>query len=284
MRKGQRVGAGTGKEAVPAGPEGAPPVTGAAQPAAAPAPAGSAADPAEPAAPSPARRRSLGAFPRRPAWLRLEALIPFVIAVVSLVGAAVTWRAADTAARAGGMDTQALRESVELQQIDSGIDAVLAHDHRVFSEYQEHIVAWRALSQRAAEAEDVAQARDLRWDAHTELALARTLRPLFRAFVPDFGDKDGVVTYDSDLATSFLRSQNTRLTEIDPQATLDEARRLHEHAVGLVAVVILLVGALFLLTVAQLGRARVRTSFGALGIVAAVAAVVAFALLERGLG
>jgi len=218
------------------------------------------------------------------AWLRLEALIPFAIAVVSLVGAAVTWRASDTAGRAGGMDTQALRESVELRQIDSGIDAVLAHDQRVFAEYQEHIVAWHALAQRAAETKDADLAGDLRWEAHAELALARTLRPLFRAFVPSFGDKDGLVTYDSEVAVAWLQTQSSRRTELDPDATLQEANRLHEHAVSLVGVVILLVGALFLLTVAQLGRARIRLTFGVLGILAAVGATTAFLLLEGVLG
>jgi uncharacterized membrane protein (DUF2068 family) len=255
------VGAGTEDEAIPAAPGG---IT---------ATASSASPDAAPSTPSPWR-----------AWLRLEALIPLVIAVVSLIGAAVTWRAADTAARAGGMDTQALRESVEVQQIDSQIDAVLAHDQRIFAEYQEHIVAWRALLQRATDATATDLTRDLRFEAHAELVLARTLRSLFRAHVPDFGDKDGLVEYDADTALEFLRSQNARLTELDPEATLDDARRLHEHAVGLVAVVMLLVGALVLLTVAELGRGRVRMSFGILGIVATIGATAAFLFVELGLG
>jgi hypothetical protein len=214
--------------------------------------------------------------------LRMEALIPVMIAAVSLIGAAVTWQASDTSARAGGLDAQALRETVELQQIHSRIEAVVAHDRRIFGEYQEHILAWRDIARRAAEATSTEAARELRFEAHGRLAMARALRPLFRVQIPGFGDKDGLVEYDADAAVTILRTGDDRLEELDPEATLELARETHERAIALVAVVIMLVGALFLLTVAELGRGRLRVSFGALGIITAIAASGAFIVVELG--
>lgn len=209
----------------------------------------------------------------------MEALIATMIAAVTLVGAAVTWRAAAAAAEAAGLDAQALRESVELQQINSRIDAVLSHDQRIFAEYEEHIVAWRALSRRVADTTDADLARQLRFEAHAELVLARTLRPLFRAYVPDFGSKDGLAPYDTEFAHALLTSGEPRLGELDPEATLRQAERLQEHVARLVAVALLLVGALCLLTVAELGRDRVRLASGTLGIVAGIGGMATFVFL-----
>jgi hypothetical protein len=102
--------------------------------------------------------------------------------------------------------------------------------------------------------------------------------------LPDFGSKDGLAEYDVDVALQGLRTAETRLTELNPKTTVAAAGRLHEHAIGLVAVVISLVGALFLLTVAQLGGGRIRMTFGTLGIVAAIVATAAFVVVEAGVG
>lgn len=211
--------------------------------------------------------------------LLMEALVPFMIAVVSLVGAAVTWRASDAAENAGGLDAQVLRETVELQQIHRQIEAVLAHDQRIFVEYRAHIHAWRDLERRAGPAGSELAQR-LRSEAQARLAMARTLRPMFRAYRPDFGDDAGTVTYDEELARSSLESGQSRLSQLDPEGTLALATSRHQHAVALIAVVIVLVAALFLLTVAQLGTGFRRVTFGALGIVAAVVASGAFVVIE----
>jgi hypothetical protein len=258
---------------------------GAPRPEGAPVSASEAVPPTPTSAPSPPPATAPPARPaahRRFGLFRMEALLPFMIAAVSLIGAAVTWRASDTAANAGSLDAQVLRETTELQQIVSQLDAVVAHDRRIFAEYQEHMIAWHDLEDRAAAASGTDLASELRAQAQARLAMARTLRPMFRAVLPDFGDENGAVTYDEEYARTTLRAGDDRLSELDPEATLELANARHEQAVALVAVVILLVGSLFLMTVAQLGRGVIRVRFGGLGVLAAGVACVAFVLVEMG--
>lgn len=217
---------------------------------------------------------------------RLDVLIPFMIAAVSLIGAAVTWQASDTAASAGGLDAQVLREATERQQILSQVRAVIVHDRQVYAEYQEHITAWHDLDTRAeaAATTDPALARALRFQAQSHLAMARTIRPLFRAQIPGFGDEQGLELYDEDAALAGLIAGESRLGDLDPLATRALAVERHDLAIRLVAVVIALVGSLFLLTVAQLGRGLTRVWFGVLGIVVAIFASSLFIGLEMRAG
>ena len=242
-----------------------------------------AAQPENPVAVAARGSRGLRAVSR---LFRLDVLIPFMIAAVSLIGAAVTWQASDTAATAGGLDAQVLREATERQQILSQIRAVIVHDRLVFAEYQEHITAWHDLDTRAeaATATGPALARSLRFQAQAHLAQARTLRPMFRAQIPDFGDETGLVPYDDEAALTYLTDSDSRLTNLDPEATRTLAVARHDLAIQLVAVVIALVGSLFLLTVAQLGRGVMRVWFGVLGIIVAVLASGLFIGLEMGAG
>lgn len=213
---------------------------------------------------------------------RLDALIPFMIAAVSLIGAAVTWQASDTAASAGGLDAQVLREATERQQILTHIRGVVVYDQQIFAEYQEHITAWHDLDARAEVAigADPALARRMRFQAQSELAMARTLRPLFRVFLPDFGGENGLGLYDREAALAYLTSIDSRLAELDPESTRSLAVARHGLAIQLVAVVIALVGSLFLLTVSQLGRGLMRLWFGVFGILLATMASGLFIALE----
>jgi len=216
--------------------------------------------------------------------LRLEAVIPSLIAAVSLTGAAVTWRASDAGAQAAQLDAQVVREATEEQQITSQLHAVVAHDRGIFTAYQEHILAWRSLQAEVHEVadSDPSLASALTYELQGRLALARTLRSQFRALLPDFGDERGVVEYDERLALQTLIDGESRLRELDPTRTLALATARHSQTIQLVAVVILLVGALFLLTVAQLGRGITRIWFGALGALSACIALIVFAVIQVG--
>jgi hypothetical protein len=214
----------------------------------------------------------------------MEALIPFMIASVSLTGAAVTWRASELGSQAAELDAQVVREATEEQQIMSQLNAEVEYDRRVFADYQEHILAWRTLAAHAEEMEasDPDLARAMTYESQARLAMARTLRSLFRAVRPDFGDEAGHVEYDEERALQGLIESDERLLALDPEETQSLASARHAQAIQMVAVVILMVGALFLLTVAQLGKGIMRIWFGGLGAVAATVALVAFLMVQVG--
>ncbi|MDQ3880495.1 MAG: hypothetical protein M3295_05440, partial [Chloroflexota bacterium] len=143
----------------------------------------------EPAQPE----RAAGTLRRLVDPRRLDIAIPILIAVASLIGAVVTWRASLAANDGSGLDAQARREVAEEQQIRVQLGAIVANDRRLLASYQEHVLAARRLF---AEAEtlgdddpDAAAERTL--EAQSRLNLARSLRPLFRAQLPDFGDAQG---------------------------------------------------------------------------------------------
>ncbi len=225
------------------------------------------------------RRLSFRYLARRRATRRNTSFRPTVltlIAVTSLFGAVVTWAAADVAARAAEYDGRYVRDLALREQIGTRIDAVVAYDERLFSTYRTHIRAWSLLGGEAAEVEksDPVLSERLTLEALGHLAVARGTRPLFRAQLPALRDEsleiDADPVYDRKAGVSSLELIDPRLGQLDPEGLQETARRLHRSSTELVAVVIALVAALFVLTLAQMIQNRVRLLLAALGAVMSV--------------
>ncbi|MDQ7828016.1 MAG: hypothetical protein QN122_05400 [Armatimonadota bacterium] len=203
--------------------------------------------------------------PARP-WHEFRTRIALAIAAVSVLGAVAAWHAAVTASAATDLDQQAVQERLryELRLLEQ--EGIVNQDLRFAVRYQEHLKAWRLLRRAAAEARATPPlARALDTQAHAELALARALRPYFRGAQVSFGDGDGTFSYDRAYVLRQNLAHDSVLAELRPDALRVQAERAHLRAWWLVGVVTLFVAALVLLTLAELGGARVRGLFARTG-------------------
>ena len=214
---------------------------------------------------SPARRR----------WTVVR-VIALLITAASILAAIAAWRASVISGDAGGLDQRATQERVRKQQIEGQLDAQVDQDLRLFPRYLGHLRSYEVLQKRAEKSgqKDEAAADELRRDASEELALARTI---YQALYvkPQFGAD----TYDEEFARGYMRRFNLDLANLDPDETLRLAQDERRRATTLVGVTAVFIGALFFLTLAQVGRRTARTWFGALGLVLIVVASVAFAVV-----
>lgn len=204
------------------------------------------------------------------------------IALVSILGAVVVWRASLVSAEASSVGQEGIQQLILQEQRRSGIESGIARDSRLFVQFQEHVMNWRILLQQAEEVqrEDPALARELREDARAEISLARGIGPLFQPFSrPFYGDATGFVAFDPRVLVAALADADLELTGLSPERTRVEAESAHDKALHLVGIAVLLAAALLFLTFAQVGRG-VRGIFAAAGGVVAVAAAGLFAFVE----
>ena len=228
--------------------------------------------------PAPPPPESSPEHPRDRFRIRVAALI----AIVSIAGAVVAWRASVSSIHAAALDQEAEQQLLQQQQREALLKGQVANDLVVFARYQEHVRAWRLL---AAKADDVRKgdpdlANSFDTQAQGELALARTIRPYFQAGTPDFGDASGAVVYDPQFVLRNLVGSDPQLAVLHPEETFEEAHAAHTKVVDLIAIVALLIAAVFLLTLAQFARRRIRMVFAGAGVLVALSGVVLLTLVE----
>jgi hypothetical protein len=197
------------------------------------------------------------------------------------MSAMVAWRASvasneETAAEVRGM--QAIAQQLQLEQ---RLEAYVDQDERLIGRYQEHLVAARELQSAADEVRetDPALADRLDLEAQGRHALARQLSAFFLVAIPDESE-DGGVVYDADFVARNLREGTTELREIQPERFLAIADEAGARSTGLIAMVLVLVGSLFILTLAQLVHHPSRLAIAAIGALLGVVGVVGFVILE----
>jgi hypothetical protein len=211
--------------------------------------------------------------------------VAVLIAVVSIAGALVAWRASLASIHAAALDQDAEQQLVQQEQRRAALEGQVANDLQLYGRYQEHIKAWRLLSAQAdrIRSHNPDLAITLGAQAQNELGLARTLRPFFQAGLPDFGDDNGTVVYDPQFVLRNLFTGDRELAVLDPDEVFEEADDAHGKTVDLVAIVALLIAAIFLLTLAQFVRSNNRRLLAGAGAVVALAGIVLFVLVELSL-
>ncbi len=216
-------------------------------------------------APAPARR-----------WTLVRA-IALLITVVSILAAVAAWRASVVSGNAGGLDQQASQERIRLQQVEGQINAQVDQDLRLFPRYLSHLSTWGVLKEKAAKEQDRRPevAVRLRGDAQEELALARTIYQAL-SVKPRFGQTE----YDEEGSREFLRSFNLELVNLTPEKTADLAEDERTRGVTLVGVTALFVASLFCLTLAQVGRRRIRRAFAFVGVLLMLGASAAMVAVQ----
>ena len=184
-----------------------------------------------------------------------------LIALTSLTGALVAWRAAVADGAAGGADREGLDDLTARQHAR----AVAQSDAEAFLA---DVVTVHALQARAdrlrAEAEE-AEGDDAARLALEAEALAAAAEDLEQTINPDALLPSGQLALDRtvDLALAVAAQQQ----DLDPApefAEADRKRRKSERLVGLSA---LLIAAALFFTLAQISRTRARTSYVVVGLV-----------------
>jgi cell division protein FtsL len=204
--------------------------------------------------------------------------VAVLIAIVSIFGALVAWRASTYSTQGEDLDQKATQELVREQQILASINGEVSQDERLLGVYQEHVKLATLLRRQAGlvAKTDAERATLLKADAAEERALTRSLNGFFRAQVPGYPDDAGNVTYDRHSGVSYLEEVDNELPMLHPEQVERQASAKHDKALDLVAIAAVFVLALFFLTLAELTRPRTRVPLTAAGTAALVAGLVLF--------
>jgi hypothetical protein len=214
---------------------------------------------------------------------RFRSWVGVLIAVVSILGAVVVWRASMESSNASDRTQQGTQQLILQQQKRGSIEAGVARDFRLFMDFQEHVMSWRQLLTQADAADDPTLAAALRAQARQELSAARHIRPLIQNFDrPDYGDADGVVQFDPGVQARALAEADLELTGLRPDLAFADADEGHDRALRLVGIAVLFAAALLFLTFAQVARRGSRGIFAVAGVVVMLAATALFAIVGVG--
>jgi hypothetical protein len=232
--------------------------------------------PAPPAAAQPPRADAGGRD-------RFRTRVAILIAVTSMIGAVVAFRASITSSNASSLDQLATQELVQQEQIEARLQGQVAQDLRLLGRYQQHVKAARLLERDANKVRGrfPELAERLATQAEGESYLARTMLPLFEV-PPTAPDGKGNVSYDCDVVLAQLQAGDPDLAVLDPEQTAADAEAEEQKTLYLVGIAALLVAALFFFTIAQLAKRSTRGIFGVAGALVLVTGVALFAVVELG--
>ena len=208
--------------------------------------------------------------------------IPLLIAVTSIAGSVVAWRASVAAGRAADFDREATQQQLRREQIMAELRSDVSEDLRLFALYQSHQKAAVLLGRQATKtaARDPALAEQTKAASQLEGSLARLLQTALIVQFPTAVDADGNATYDKEVALAYLVENERELPLLRPAELERHASREHDKTVELVGVGAVVVFALFFLTIGELARGRaVRAGLAILGGALLVAALTSFALI-----
>ena len=206
--------------------------------------------------------------------------IALALAAISLVSAYVSYVAGERAGIAADLDALASQQWAEEQQVQQQIDAVVAQDQRITGYLDQDAYAMGAMVEDAEAARTEDPERAAQWDLGAQAAVARyaQLFAFLRAGAPNW--TSGVGVYDADDARIAALNSDWRLFRVSSEQTRDEADRAAQLTTYTVLVVVILVSALFLLTLAHVAGGRRGLWLASLGAASALGGIVYFATLD----
>jgi hypothetical protein len=219
---------------------------------------------------------------RRRWWARdgnQRILIAVLIALVSVTGAVLTWRAAQLDEDALDKDRQAVAETVLQQQSQVDVDTQLRAEQQAFAEYRADLTNADELDIEAERlaATDPATAAELSDEAASLREVADHLAGLTFSLDYVIEDDEGGITFDLERRADDLERQDEAAVRANPGQAARHAVALRERSQRLVGWIIPLAVAVVLLTVAQIlrrSRARLLLTGGAVVIYAVVVTLV----------
>jgi hypothetical protein len=206
---------------------------------------------------------------------RYQMGVALLIVVASLAGAGVAWSASVSSTRASDLDQLAQQQFLEQQQILTSGAADVAEELRRVGTFQQEIVAQKYFAEQAQAlaAQYPGLAAQLASEAQGQAALARNTGSLFFATFPQVA-ADGTVTYDRQQALNNLLGRYVIYQQLHPDQIAEQAADEHTKSGQIVGVGIVLVAALFFLTLAQVARTRTRHAFLVVGTAVLVAGLI----------
>lgn len=186
--------------------------------------------------------------------------LALLIAYASLFTALLAWRASLSAIDSDRLNSLVVQQQARRAQIEAGLEGIVAQDRRFLADYGPYALTARELQRQADELRptdpDAADRLDL--EAQANLALARSIQPLFRGASGVTIDENGDVPYDAAYVLRNLREGDAELRELHPEQVAAQAQAADDHTLRLIGVAALVVVALFFLTIAQVSVDRPR--------------------------
>lgn len=217
----------------------------------------------------------------------LKLVIAVLIGLVSVTGAAVAWRSAIASEKATDKDRQAVAETVTVEQARADNEVIVQDARSRFADHAIAVVNADLLEQRAAAAAEQGlddQARAASNEAVELRAVARRvlaggLGPVLLADYVTESDEPGVrPTFDEVTLGRDLDRIAAAQNQLNPEQTIREADRLRRESERFDRWLIFMVGAVVILTLAQvIGRRPIRLVLAGTGTtIWVVASVLAF--------
>ncbi|MBN1954226.1 MAG: hypothetical protein JW900_04155 [Anaerolineae bacterium] len=205
-------------------------------------------------------------------------VVAVLIAIVSIVSAAVVWRAAMAEGSAAAADRQGIITTIKYEAAYAENVRMLYQEAQYAAQHLKYQV--RATTLRASD--DTGARGEAQWVEQIVVGLSG-----FTPLTTDsaYHNADGSLDLESRLAD--LRAADADLRDLDAQQDFDQADRCYAESQLLVAAVSIFAASLFFLTLAEITRRRIRillaiagAGFVGLGLLA-VAGIEAYFLVFR---
>lgn len=209
---------------------------------------------------------------------RFDVAVTILIALVTVFGAVIAWRASLASAVAGDAEQRGLLDTLALEEGLAAHETQLYTDLQYFVRYTQH----NAVAQRLRQDEAAARARD-------EIALADDLAQqveLYEALAANQADFFGLGyvrpdgTFDRARRLADLRQNDDRINGLNPEAVFAEADAYRAKTKQLVGLIGILTVALFLYTLSQITEQRIKYPLAVLGSLVFLGTAVWFVMLE----
>lgn len=213
---------------------------------------------------------------------RFDVAVTILIALVTVFGAVIAWRASLAASQAGDAEQQGLLDTLALEEGLAAHETQLYTDLQYFVRYAEYTeVASRLRTDEAAARErgEIGLADDLAHEAELYEDLAANQEDFFDA---GYVRSDG--TFDQQAYLANLRQADARVNGLDPDAGFAAADTYQEQAKRLVALIAALTVALFFYTLSQITEHRAKYPLAVAGTLIFLATAVGFAVIETMVG
>ena len=203
---------------------------------------------------------------------RLDVLIGFAIAIVSITTALITWRASFVASSAGDANHRGLLDGLKKE-------AAASEDLRALYQeatFAQNYAAYAAQLDSLADSDDeiaVAQAKQLK-----QFLLPSLSQMAILSTNPAYLKKDGTFNLEKRLAD--ITAEDPDLAKLDPTISFIRADQYSNEQRWLTVDIVLLVLALFWLTVAQIAGKRLRLVTLAIGGLVYLVSLVWFGMVE----
>lgn len=204
----------------------------------------------------------------------IKLVIAVLIGLVSVTGAALAWQSAIAGEKATDKDRQSVAETVTVEQARADNEVILQDARARFAEHAIAVVDADLLEQRAEVAADLGaddEARAASEEATELRAVARrvlegTLGPVFLADYVTEGEEGARPTFDEAALSRDLDRIASAQNQLDPVQTIRDADRLRRESERYDRWLIFMVGAVVLLTLAQvIARRPIRYALAGVG-------------------